>query len=132
MAKKKQFKKEIELSEDQIFEDTESILEKEQIEKVIKAGKEKQILNIPKISSTYNLYTSEHTHRIYLSKRYGIDPNKPIGIDTEKTQVFNFDFKERGNKTLPEYIESLGYSWTNFMNYQCYDPVELSEYILKY
>ena len=73
------------------------------------------------------------THRDYLCKMYSLDPDKDIGIDTQKCKVFNFDFQDRQGKTLPEYIKQLGYDWTHFCNYDlAIRDKTLRDYLMKY
>ena len=95
MAKKKQFQKPIELDDSEIFVDVEAELEKEQFERTLKgAGKEQQIFNNPPwdIQRKTNILP----HREYLCKRYNLDPNISIGINSKTLEVFNFDFSQRG------------------------------------
>jgi hypothetical protein len=134
MAKKKQFQKPIELSEEEIFVDTESELAKEEFEHCIKlAGKEQQIFNNP--NWDIERKTNILHHREYLCKRYKLDPNMNIGINSKTLEVFNFDFSNRGTLTLPEYLEAIAQDWNHFCNYDVIiegDKKQLKQYILQY
>ena len=135
MAKKKQFQKPIELDDSEIFVDTEAELAKEEFErsKKLQAGKEQQVFNNP----PFNLQrkTNILPHREYLCKRYNLDPNQPIGINSKTLEVFNFDFSQRGTSTLPQYLEAIAQDWTHFCNYDVImqsDNKELKQYVLQY
>lgn len=117
--KKQQFRKPVELSEEDIFLDTETLLEAESAIRVIEINrKEEQVFNVlPHNNFRITIRQHYNTHREYLCAIEFLDGRKSIGIDTRRMKVFNFDFNDRENKTLPEYIESLGYSWSQFLNY---------------
>jgi hypothetical protein len=133
---KKQFKKEVELNEEQIFENEEEVLEKEQIER-IKQNKKERIFSKP-------IYRKEKesfkNHRDWLCYFYKLDKNKNIGIDTKELIVKNIDYSDIINNrttTIPLYIESLfgvG-SWDNFINYDAVinsNNTELKNYLLEF
>lgn len=135
MAKKKQFQKPIELDDSEIFVDAEAELAKEEFERSLKeAGeKEKQIFNNP----PFNLERKTNIlhHREYLCKRYKLDPNQPIGINSKTLEVFNFDFNQRGTLTLPKYLEAIAQDWNHFCNYDVImqsDNKQLKQYVLQY
>lgn len=120
---KKQFKKEIELSDEELFEDTESVLEKEQILLSIKSKKE-QIFTEPKHDSLKEKFDN---HRDYLVCKHKLDKNKSIAVSTKTLKVLNIDYCNIINnriETIPNYLEKIFSD--DYQNILHYDAVMLS------
>lgn len=103
---KKQFKKEIELTDEQLFEDVESSLEKEQIDRVISKNIQ-QVFTEPKYDKRKEKFKN---HRDWLLYKYDLKKDLAIAVDTKQLKVLNIDYTniiKNRTETIPNYLDKL-------------------------
>lgn len=118
MAKKQQYRKPIEISDEELFENEEEQAEKEQLERDKNNKKESQVFNIPPYDEKKEDFDN---HRDWMVYKYNLDSSLNIGVCTKTLLVRNVDYSKLLNRedkrTLPQYLSDLGFEYGNFILY---------------